>query len=259
MEDAFFHRNGEAFAPTPHARGPWVEDSLHGRMISGLVGHLLDTHYSDPDFNLTRMTLDYVRPTRYDDVTIKATPIREGSRTRLIAAAVYIRGEEVAQARAMFLRQGEVPEGEIWTTPSSSIPRPNELPSPTPEGTNSTALAWDSRIVSGRTEGVTERRVLWQRPLIPLVAGSETGPLALTGIVADGTNPQANSGARGLVYINSDLSLYMHRPPAGEWICLEVTGHQADRGIAVGTATFHDLDGPFGQAIVGALANNVRR
>jgi hypothetical protein len=51
----------------------------------------------------------------------------------------------------------------------------------------------------------------------------------------------------------------MHRPPVGEWICLEVTGHRADRGIAVGAATLHDLDGPFGQAVVGALANNVRR
>ena len=100
---------------------------------------------------------------------------------------------------------------------------------------------------------------LWQRPLLPLVSGSETGPLALTGIVADGTNPQANSGARGLVYINSDLSLYLHRPPTGEWICLEVTGHQADSGIAVGSATFHDVTGPFGQAMVGALANNIRR
>lgn len=85
--------------------------------------------------------------------------------------------------------------------------------SPTPESAGSATLAWDSRIVSGRTEGVTEHGVLWQRPLIPLVAGSKTGPLALAGIIADGTNPQANAGARGLVYINSDLSLYMHRPP----------------------------------------------
>jgi len=228
-------------------------------MISGLVGHVLDNHHAEADFNLTRLTLDYLRPTRYDDVTITTTPVREGSRIRLIDASVYIRGEEIAQARAVFLRRGEVPEGEIWTTPSPSIPRPNELPPPTPEGPGSPSSAWDSRSVSGRTEGVVERRILWQRPLIPLVSGTETGPLALTGIVADGTNPQANSGARGLVYINSDLSLYMHRPPTGEWICLEVVGHQAVQGIAVGTATFHDLDGPFGQAMVGALANNVRR
>ncbi len=107
---------------------------------------------------------------------------------------------------------------------------------------------------------VAQTELVLQSPQHRGVAGSETGPLALTGIIADGTNPQANSGVRGLVYVNSDLSLYMHRPPAGEWICLEVTGHPAERGgIAVGTATFHDVDGPFGQAIVGALANSVRR
>lgn len=101
--------------------------------------------------------------------------------------------------------------------------------------------------------------MVWQRPLVPLVAGLDLGPIARAGLTADGTNPQANSGNRGLAYINVDISLYLHRKPVGERICLEVTNHQAADGIAVGTATFHDLDEPFGQATVGALANSVRR
>ena len=259
MDEGFFHQEGAAFTPTLRARGPWVEDSLHGRMISGLIGHVLDVDYPDVDFNLTRLTIDLVRPTRYDSVTITTKPFRDGNRIRVIDASVSIRGDEIAQARAVFLRRGEPPEGDIWTTPTTPIPLPQALPSPKQEGAGPEVTSWDSRIVSGRNEGVVERRVLWQRPRVPLLAGTEMGPLARTGLIADGTNPQANSGARGLVYINSDLSLYMHRPPVGEWICLEVTGHRADRGIAVGSATLHDLGGPFGQTVVGALANDVRR
>ena len=258
MTDAFFVPNGEAFTPTDRARGPWVEDSLHGRMIAGLVGHVFETRHGDPEFNLTRITIDLVRPTRFDDVAIETNVTREGSRIRVLDASVVIRGEEIAQARAVFLRRGEPPAGEIWSPPPVTFPHPESLES-TPQGIVPNGVSsWDMRAAGGRF-GEVGRRVIWQRQLVPLVQGVETGPIARIGMAADNTNPWANSGDRGLVYINSDVSLYLHRPAVGEWLCVEVTSHQAVDGVAVGAATLHDLDGPIGQVLVGALANRVRR
>ena len=62
LDEGFFHQDGAAFTPTPRARGPWGEDSLHGRMISGLVGHVLDTDHADAEFNLSLIHIS--EPTR---------------------------------------------------------------------------------------------------------------------------------------------------------------------------------------------------
>ena len=36
--DAFFTIEGTHYVPTPAARGPWNPNSLHGRVIAGLLG-----------------------------------------------------------------------------------------------------------------------------------------------------------------------------------------------------------------------------
>lgn len=258
MSDAFFLPADGAYRPTDRARGPWTEDSLHGRMISGLVAHVVETRHADPDFNFTRLTLDLIRPTRFDDVTVATSLFRDGNRIRVVDASVVIRGEEIAQARVMMLRRGDPPEGEIWTPEAEALPDPERLPQQQVGSAAPANTAWDMRPVRGQF-GVIGRRTIWQRALVPLVLGEPTGPFAHVSTAADNTNPWSNSGDRGLVYVNADLTLYLHRPPEGEWICVDVTTHQATEGIAVGGATLHDLRGPVGQAVVGALANRVRR
>ena len=38
---AFFTRDGDDFVPTSHAVGPWNPNSLHGRVVAGLLGRTL--------------------------------------------------------------------------------------------------------------------------------------------------------------------------------------------------------------------------
>ena len=72
--------------------------------------------------------------------------------------------------------------------------------------------------------------------------------------MADVANPFANSGTHGLVYINADVSLYLHRNPEGNWIGTENSYHDADNGTAVGTVTLYDKMGNIGSATVCGLA-----
>jgi acyl-CoA thioesterase len=58
-----------------------------------------------------------------------------------------------------------------------------------------------------------------------------------------------------LSFVNADITLYLHRLPAGEWLGFEVISHQSAGGIAVGETTMYDEEGPIGKSIVCAVAN----
>ncbi|MGC1347276.1 MAG: thioesterase family protein, partial [Methyloceanibacter sp.] len=64
----------------------------------------------------------------------------------------------------------------------------------------------------------------------------------------------ANAGDQGLGYINSDVTLYLHRLPVTEWIGFEVVNHHATNGIAIGECWLYDGHGAIGTSTVAALA-----
>jgi hypothetical protein len=68
-------------------------------------------------------------------------------------------------------------------------------------------------------------------------------------------NPMANSSAKGLQFINADLTLFLARPPRDEWVGLEVAAHLGHDGIAVGTCTLFDTSGAIGWSSVCAVTN----
>ena len=48
--EPFFTIEGTHYVPTPTARGPWNPNSLHGRVIAGLLGAEIERRHGDPDF-----------------------------------------------------------------------------------------------------------------------------------------------------------------------------------------------------------------
>jgi Thioesterase-like superfamily len=71
---------------------------------------------------------------------------------------------------------------------------------------------------------------------------------------ADFASPFANAGDHGLGYINSDVTLYLHRLPVTRWIGFEVVNHHATEGVAIGECWLYDEKGPIGTSTVAALA-----
>jgi hypothetical protein len=88
----------------------------------------------------------------------------------------------------------------------------------------------------------------------PLIGGEPWTPFARAAVSCDFASPFANAGEQGLAYINSDVTLYLHRLPVTEWIGYEVVNHRATDGVAVGECWVHDERGPIGSATVAALA-----
>jgi len=87
-----------------------------------------------------------------------------------------------------------------------------------------------------------------------LVEGTPLTPFARVALAADFANPFANAGKKGLCFINSDVTLYLHRLPVTNWIGFDVVKHHATSGIAIGECWLYDEEGAIGTSTVAALA-----
>ena len=70
----------------------------------------------------------------------------------------------------------------------------------------------------------------WLRPRVPLVAGETPTPLECLVTAADSASGVAVvvDPAR-TTFVNGDLTIALHRAPAGEWICLDAAATGDDR------------------------------
>jgi hypothetical protein len=50
------------------------------------------------------------------------------------------------------------------------------------------------------------------------------------------------------LFINVDLTVYLHRLPAGEWVCLDAITIPERSGIGFADSALHDERGPIGRA-----------
>jgi hypothetical protein len=129
---------------------------------------------------------------------------------------------------------------------------PADIPAPTDPrlGMNG---KWTTRPIVGAIGDVGPRR-LWMSEVRDLVEGTPLTPFVRVAVAADFASPWANAGDHGLGYINSDVTLYLHRLPVKEWIGFEAVNHHASDGIAIGECWLYDQQGPIGTSTVAALA-----
>ncbi len=86
------------------------------------------------------------------------------------------------------------------------------------------------------------------RDIREMVGGHAARPSSAPALASDFASPFANAGDKGLSYINSDVTLYLHRLPRTEWIGFEVMNHHATEGVAIGECFVYDEDGAIGSA-----------
>jgi acyl-CoA thioesterase len=53
------------------------------------------------------------------------------------------------------------------------------------------------------------------------------------------------------VFINTDLTVYLHRNPDGEWVCLDATTEVDPRGVGLAHSRLYDERGPVGRSLQG--------
>src|SRR5205823_10114502 len=84
----FFTRDRDAFIPTPVASGPWDPNSLHGRVIIGLLAFAIEQRHGADDFVPARLTVDMFRlPTL---APIEVTTKRSEEHTSELQSLAYL-------------------------------------------------------------------------------------------------------------------------------------------------------------------------
>ncbi len=250
--EPFFSRNGDRFIPNPISRGPWDQTSLHGRVVIGLLGAEIERRHGDPDFMPARLTVDMYRLPDLSPAEVVTRVVREGRRIKVIDAEYLIDGKSMARATCQMLRRTRNPDGTVWSPPPWDAPSPGDIAPPT-DPRSALGGMWEIRPISGAMGTLGPRRV-WMREVRELVGGDLLTPFAEVAVGCDFASPFANAGDRGLAYINSDVTLYLHRLPVTRWVGYEVVNHQATDGVAIGECVLHDEQGPIGTATVTALA-----
>lgn len=237
------------YYPGRPAIGPWRPDTLGGSAVCGALAHAIERH-AEPELVPARFTAELLSPVSTAAFEVGIRLVHDGRRVRAIDAAIVQEGETRARATCLMVRHGDQPDGARWSPMDWDVPSPESI-APEP------GMPRDIRLIEGTLRGDTRRRA-WLHERRPLVAGAPLSAFQRIAQVADFASPFSNSGTEGLSFINSDVSLALHRLPIGEWIGVEVSDHQSSEGISVGSCRVYDRSGSVGMITTVALSRRQR-
>lgn len=258
MPEAFFTVDGDSYVPGKMTQGPWGA-AMGGQIVGGLLGWGIEQSGVDPGLQPARFTVDLLRPALMRPVQIRTSVQREGRRIKLVDGSLVQNGTVVARASALFLRRGDHPDGQVW---SSRVEMP-PLPAPA-DGFAAEApfLIWgygatsqgSPGIAAGEWEQSHSQKFAWARLFRPMVHGHPLTPFTRLAFAGDITSSLTHWGTAGLRYINADYTVTASRLPDGEFLGLAAQSHYGTAGVATGAATLFDRHGPIGTSSALALA-----
>ncbi|HEX6029975.1 MAG TPA: acyl-CoA thioesterase domain-containing protein, partial [Tepidiformaceae bacterium] len=88
----FEHEGGNRYRPNDVCRGPWDPNSLHGRVVAGLLAHAIEEEWGDPQFLPARLTVDLYRMPPFAPVEVATEIERDGNRIRVVDATFTSEG-----------------------------------------------------------------------------------------------------------------------------------------------------------------------
>ncbi len=276
---AFYEAAGEGFASTELTRGPWDPGSQHAGPPSALIARAIERcaglGEDVEDRHVARITLEILRPVPIAPLRCEAAVVRPGRRVDMVEATLSdSAGEALVRARAwrMLRREVELPAGLASTedgAPARDAGRPgggSGQPEP-PDRLSSSAeffptghdvgyhTAMEYRFVAGSFLEPGPATT-WLRMRVPLIAGEEPSPLQRVLAAADtGNGISSTLDYREYVFINVDLTVHLHRPPVGEWVCLDSITVPEPSGVGMTDTMLFDERGPIGRAAQSLLVD----
>lgn len=255
MTEAYYRTGEGLYYPTRACTGPWDPNSLSGSSVVALLAFEIERIVSNSDYMPARLTVDMYRLPDFSPIEVKTTLVRDGYRIKVIDAEFISNGKSMARATCQMLRKTANSLVNAWAPPPWQVPKPEAMP----DGEFGSRI--DELTLRRPIEGKMNqfgRKKMWISHKRDLVEGVPLSQWMRAALIADLTNPWANSGDGGLGYINSDVTLYLHRLPCDEWLGMDVVNHHATDGVAIGECYLYDREGAIGTSTVTSLAQ-VRR
>ena len=250
VENAFFEQlDDNTYQPTKWTRGPWGPSSQHGGPPAALLGRAIEGVNDRDDLRVARIVFDILRPVPIEPLTLDVRVARPGKSVELVHASLSTSGQEVMRASAWRIHTEE--RDLEPTEPAPPPPPPSEgvaLP-PFQTGYEGYLQAMEWVFIEGifLQEGPA---TTWMRMRMPLVADEEPSPL--TRVLAAVDSASGISSAvdfSSWLFVNPDLSVYLHRLPRGDWICLDAATTVDKHGIGLAAGTIFDSEGEIGRSL----------
>ncbi len=241
--------NGQLVA-TELTRGPWDQNAQHGGAPAALLMRAFERLPAAEGLQIARVTYEFLRPVPLGPLSVDADVVRPGRRVQLLEGAIRDpAGTEVVRARALQVQGAGTRAVQPPPAPPPPGPEhgaPNDMRAPfspmfAPE-------AMEIRFVAGAflTPGAS---TAWFRLRMPLFTGEEPSGLQRLAAAGDfGNGVSAPISWDDHLFINPDLTLYIERPPEGEWICLDAQTRIPPGGIGAAESVLYDAAGRVGRA-----------
>jgi hypothetical protein len=242
----------EVFRPTEHTVGPWAATDQHGGPPAALLVRALERVLPVGGW-LARISVDLLGAVPVTELTVTASVLRPGRSVQLAVATLASGDRDVARAAGWWHRLGDT------ATVSSAAAAPPLPDRPDPV---------DDRWPGGYLQAMEWRRVkgdfaepgpavIWSRMRIPLVEGEQPSPTQRLMASADSGNGVGSAlSLEDWLYVNTELTVHLLRPPEGEWFCLDSVATIGPAGGGYAITTLSDTAGEVGR---GAQALLVRR
>ena len=246
IPDAYFVPHGDRFAATEHTRGPWSPDHQHGGPPAALLARACERLVAATGMAVVRMTVELLAPVPIATVDVMATIARAGRKVQRLEATLSAGDRPVCRATGLAIRVADTGV----STPSETLDLAKPADSapfvfPFFRGGLGYAVAVETRLARG-TWGEGDA-ALWIRTRVPLVDGEVPSPLQRVMIAADSGNGIAVVvDPKQWTFVNADLSVALHRPPAGEWVCVDAHTTVEPNGIGLTRTRLLDERGVIG-------------
>ena len=254
MTTTFFTIDDGWIRPTEVCRGPWEPHACHAGPPTGMLVRAAEQLF--PDQRFVRITVDLIRPIPHAGFRIDADVERAG-RTVSTARLAIVDGEgrTVVTARTMHLTPQD--DHDMPTTPGDDRRVADASPGRFPIGRGAHDQTMFSAAVEMRyPEGEDHSpgpTIEWLRtvPLLPgdPAASGVSGFARICPLADCGNAISRNAEPGPLAFMNTDLTVVLHREPAGEWFGMQSVSRWERNGIGMSDSLLFDDHGVVGRAV----------
>lgn len=246
---SFFETHRDGYVGTALSRGPWDPGAAHGGPVAALIARAVERFDPDPAFQTVRYTIELLKPVPLAFVRLETTTLRPGKRVRIIGVSMTADGVEVARATALRILNASA-DAPTSTHEGVAFPDPESLPKGQPLVARDVGIldGLEIRAVHGSPQQLGPATYLF-RVTKPLVDDEPISATTRAMIPADfGNGISSVLSIETHMFINPDLTVNLHRLPAGEWVGNAARTWLHPGAAAVAEATLFDADGELGRA-----------
>ncbi len=252
LGQAYFHQNAQGvFVGNDPARGPWSADHCHAGPVSGLIVRAAEAEIG-PEKMLTRLTVDLLRPLPLAGLRVAAETTRHTKTLATTRVTVHDLDDTLcATATTMHMVRKD-----LGAVPNVDLPAPHiedMVDGPFPIGEmrhDLRGFAHHSQIgyPKGCNQGAGPKTVWMRTP--PLLEGEDPSPIQALCPLADcGNGISWNAPTSEMGFMNTDLTVQIHREPVSDWLASDSISHWQPSGIGMSQSVLFDTQGPVGTAL----------